>query len=881
VAIAHDAQTIATAYTSAGTQNTSHAAAAGARAACVIIDQNASAADQVSGVTYGGAAMTRLRFDTESTEAGAEYVYWLDGIAGGTQTVAMTTTSTANKQLTVYTMTVAAGKAVAVAGHNSGTSASAANPSWTITGLTSGSALMAYEGIHSGLTTMTSTPATGWTLVSSTDLGAEGRGFARQAVASSGTTLACGWAASTADDFVGSAVAFIEANPPEDSPQLEASGFGTFSGVGSGDTINSVTATVNQWQSSASFAAPTYQLWDGTSGQIGSDVTGTVSTSTSNTDSPSWTGVTYSQLATLRLRITAHSGSAASGATQSVDWVALTVNYTSSGGTPIALDEAGAGADALSLASSIALAGAGAGADALSLSAGVALTEAGAAADALAIAQPTALAEAGSGSDALGIAIPAALAEAGSGADQLILGVPQALAEAGAGSDALSLTQPTGLTAAGSGSDSLGVMPGLSEAGAGSDALSVTVASPVALSDAGTGSDALSLTQPTALAEAGSGADALALAQPTALAEAGHGADVLGIVIPVTLAEAGAGADALSVTAASPVALAEAGSGSDALAVQAGVAVPLAEAGSGSDALAVAQPTALAEAGSGTASLAIAQPAALAEAGSGTDALRLAQPAALAEAGTGADSLAVVAASPVALAEAGSGADALAVVVTSPVALAEAGSGSDALGISTGPGTIIITDADSCHAEDSGFAYVTGADGCTGSDGGEVIRISDSDRCTATDVSRTRWVRDTDACHASELSLSAHKSDSDGGRATDGGERIALASSDACTAAEATAPVGIWTGVPPFKTGPGGGWYEVVHSGRTVIRARHAGLDVLRFAKRLHEAREVRWVHDADHSDFSESENHVTGVTMVIEPALELGIEIALIRADS
>jgi hypothetical protein len=134
--------------------------------------------------------MTRLRFDVESTEAGGVYIYWLDGVATGTQNVAMTTSAATNKQLVVATMTVASGRGVEVAGNATGTSASVANPAWSITGLTAATVLDGFEVIHSGLQTMTTTPATSWTLISSTDLGAQGRGFARQHVASSGTSLA-------------------------------------------------------------------------------------------------------------------------------------------------------------------------------------------------------------------------------------------------------------------------------------------------------------------------------------------------------------------------------------------------------------------------------------------------------------------------------------------------------------------------------------------------------------------------------------------------------------------------------------------------------------------------------------------------------------------
>ena len=76
--------------------------------------------------------------------------------------------------------------------------------------------------------------------------------------------------------------------------------------------------------------ACTFQLWDGASAQIGATQTGTASTSSSNVSTATFTGVTYSQLATLRVRVFGHNGTAAAGATESVDWVSLTVNYSSS-----------------------------------------------------------------------------------------------------------------------------------------------------------------------------------------------------------------------------------------------------------------------------------------------------------------------------------------------------------------------------------------------------------------------------------------------------------------------------------------------------------------------------------------------------------------------
>src|SRR5438034_1088677 len=71
---------------------------------------------------------------------------------------------------------------------------------------------VAYLGIHSGLNTMTNTPAASWSLAPTPgfeDVGQTGRGWARRSLSSAGA-LAPGWTAVTADDFVGSSVAFYE-----------------------------------------------------------------------------------------------------------------------------------------------------------------------------------------------------------------------------------------------------------------------------------------------------------------------------------------------------------------------------------------------------------------------------------------------------------------------------------------------------------------------------------------------------------------------------------------------------------------------------------------------------------------------------------------------
>lgn len=139
----------------------------------------------------------------------------------------------------------------------------------------------------------------------------------------------------------------VDYTPPTnvDSPALELSGFGTFTGVDANDIINAVVATVNLFASTALMDPPTYELWDGTTAIIGVAQTGVDSTDAAYTDTISFPGVTYAQLATLRLRVYGHSGSATTGATLSMDYASLAVNYTPVGAfQSVAFDSSGTNA---------------------------------------------------------------------------------------------------------------------------------------------------------------------------------------------------------------------------------------------------------------------------------------------------------------------------------------------------------------------------------------------------------------------------------------------------------------------------------------------------------------------------------------------------------
>lgn len=207
--IAHDSEVQGAASTTAGAYTTAITPTNPPAAVCVVIVQGGSAVDLVTSVTYGGSGLVRRRFDIETTEAGAVYIYWGAGsLPTGAQNVVVNRTSTANIRAVISTMTVAAGQTVAVDIDGSGTSAAAPNPSWTMT--TAATTTACYLGIHSGLQTMTTTPATNWTLQGTADdIGNTGRGWARRLAVAAGNT-APGWTAATSEDFVGGSIAFKE-----------------------------------------------------------------------------------------------------------------------------------------------------------------------------------------------------------------------------------------------------------------------------------------------------------------------------------------------------------------------------------------------------------------------------------------------------------------------------------------------------------------------------------------------------------------------------------------------------------------------------------------------------------------------------------------------
>ena len=191
-------------YTSTGPQTISHAGGGSIRGAVVMIGQATLGIDEVSGVTYGGAAMTRVYYGgTSGTWASAVYLYWLDGVAAGTQNVVMTTTGSSPKSIYVAGMSVASGKKVSMPAYGSmiAASAGAGTITYNITGIPAGVSLQAFEiGTPQAYMIMSS----GWT----TKVSGTNADYSTQNVASSATTLVC--SGDNYDKCALAAITFVE-----------------------------------------------------------------------------------------------------------------------------------------------------------------------------------------------------------------------------------------------------------------------------------------------------------------------------------------------------------------------------------------------------------------------------------------------------------------------------------------------------------------------------------------------------------------------------------------------------------------------------------------------------------------------------------------------
>lgn len=193
------------------------------RAVVVMIEQKGGASDTVTGVTYGGVAMTRaatFKSFTAGLVMGATYMYFLGAsIPTGAQTVTVSQSSSDWRTAFCLTYTAAADCQAIDAESYSGTGTT--TPTGTTLSLTGLTSAVVMGFMSDCLQTGRVTPFTGWTSSNETDHGSEISGYYRyNTIASADVTWGCTLSLSTY--YIAMSAIAITEIPPADTfiPQI-------------------------------------------------------------------------------------------------------------------------------------------------------------------------------------------------------------------------------------------------------------------------------------------------------------------------------------------------------------------------------------------------------------------------------------------------------------------------------------------------------------------------------------------------------------------------------------------------------------------------------------------------------------------------------------
>lgn len=149
MAVAHDAATESIRTVTTDPWTFSHTPVGTPRGVVVLINHGVADTDVISGVTYGGVAMARVRSDSDSTgEPGRSYIYFLGAsVPTGMQTVSVDLTSASDLDLEIVCATQTAAGDLEVV-DNDGVSGDADDPQVTLS--YGGRTCISYVVLNSG-----------------------------------------------------------------------------------------------------------------------------------------------------------------------------------------------------------------------------------------------------------------------------------------------------------------------------------------------------------------------------------------------------------------------------------------------------------------------------------------------------------------------------------------------------------------------------------------------------------------------------------------------------------------------------------------------------------------------------------------------------------
>jgi len=207
MAIAHDATgTFGATPDTASPMSWSHNPVGTPRGIIVLIVTN-DTTDTVTGVTYDGVALARVRWQNVAGENGSAYAYFLGVGVPATDPATVSVTFTGANNHMGCSISVTAADDTSVAHHLGLASTSLANPAIT---LTTSVTTITYGALYSGTAGPTSTaPDANHTDIQETDLGAETSSCIRRSATVAAGSPVVGWTVA-ADDVAAVALAVRE-----------------------------------------------------------------------------------------------------------------------------------------------------------------------------------------------------------------------------------------------------------------------------------------------------------------------------------------------------------------------------------------------------------------------------------------------------------------------------------------------------------------------------------------------------------------------------------------------------------------------------------------------------------------------------------------------
>jgi hypothetical protein len=202
---------------------------------------------------------------------------------------------------------------------------------------------------------------------------------------------------------------------------------------------------------------------------------------------------------------------------------------------------------------------------------------------------------------------------------------------------------------------------------------------------------------------------------------------------------------------------------------------------------------------------------------------------------------------------------------------------------------VFYSSTDTGHGEDSGFAYITSTETSSATDVTGKLSPQAADTATGNDLPTKYWVTDSDTSTSTENGVwSGPISDSDTSLMQEGMPVLYIqdvgvfpgGDHPIATDGQPNPAIDVYTYVPPSVITIHGGFQLVWHhpqTGQRLVLWEGAQLtgQVLARAMDLHTSTDVQFPYDTDLSRSEDEEKPTLGVTVVVQPALNVAVQLS------